>query len=68
MSLLFIAPFLATVADDAANTYVSQIEKCIMTAWHLRPYQWDGALLHCGNRQKTLGGSGRKAAIAIKQG
>jgi TonB family protein len=35
MSLLFILPFLATVADDAANTYVSQIEKRIMTVWHL---------------------------------
>jgi TonB family protein len=35
MSLLFILPFLATAMDDAANTYVNQIEKRIMTVWHL---------------------------------
>jgi TonB family protein len=35
MSLLFILPFLATAADDAASAYVNEIEKRIMTVWHL---------------------------------
>ena len=35
MSLLFFLPCLAVVADDAANNYVSQIERRKMAVWHL---------------------------------
>lgn len=35
MSLLFFLPFLTAAADDVANAYVHQMEKCIMAAWHL---------------------------------
>jgi len=40
MSLLFFLPFLTVAADDAANNYVTQIEKRIMAVWHLpqRPF------------------------------
>ncbi len=38
MSLLLFLPFLTVAADDAANNYVTQIEKRIMAVWHAAPF------------------------------
>ncbi len=63
MSLLFFLPFLAAAADDAANTYVHQMEKRIMAVWHL-PQKSAGLTVVL---RMNLEQSGRISEVRVEQ-
>jgi TonB family protein len=63
MSLLFFLPFLTVAADDAANNYVTQIEKRIMAVWHL-PQRSAGLTV---TLRMNLERSGRISDVRVEQ-
>jgi len=63
MSLLLFLPFLTVAADDAANNYVTQIEKRIMAVWHL-PQRSAGLTV---TLRMNLERSGRISDVRVEQ-